>query len=78
MNIQQAQTNQMTERFWIVGGEYVDTRFEQLIEQTRQVLGPFSCYQQARKTWRELAEATRSNCTARFSIAREPLAAVSQ
>jgi len=63
-----------TERLWIVGGEYVDTRFEQMIEHTRQVLGPFADYDQARSRWREIAEATRSSCTARFGIAREALA----
>ncbi|MBV6631918.1 MAG: hypothetical protein KI792_02665 [Alphaproteobacteria bacterium] len=65
----------MGERFWIVGGEYVDTKFEQIVEQTRRVVGPFDCYRQARKEWQALSEASRSICTARFSIAREPMGA---
>ena len=58
-------------RFWIVGGEYQDTGFDTLVEGTARMVGPFTNRDQAMTAWRGLAEQTRSNALARFTIARE-------
>lgn len=58
-------------RYWVVGGEYKDTRFSELRDGTSKVLGPFEDYGMARATWQAEAEATRSNAYMRFTIARE-------
>ena len=62
----------MSMRFWVVGGEYTDTSFERLVDGSERVLGPFSDRDQAMNVWKRVAEATRSDCYARFTIAQEP------
>lgn len=58
-------------RFWVVGGEYKDTRFTEIKDGTRQIFGPFESYDQARSKWQAAAEMTRCNAHMRFTIARE-------
>ncbi len=60
-----------THRFWIVGGEYVSTAFEKLIEGSERVLGPYPERRAAEDAWRRLSEASRSQCCVRFTIAAE-------
>ena len=36
----------MSNRFWVIGGEYTDTRFSQLIDGTEQMFGPLGPYRQ--------------------------------
>lgn len=60
-----------TSRFWIVGGEYATMAFEQLIEGTQRVFGPFGERRQAEDAWRRLSEDHRSQCLTRFTIATE-------
>lgn len=58
-------------RFWIIGGEYTDTRFESLIDGTERLIGPFAEHREARAVWDRVAAETRSVCTARFTIVQE-------
>lgn len=58
-------------RFWVVGGEYKDTRFNEVKDGTSQVFGPFDSYEKARAKWQAAVESTRSNAYMRFTIARE-------
>lgn len=58
-------------RFWVVGGEYKDTRFSEVKDGTQKMFGPFDSYEKARSKWQVQAEATRSNCHMRFTIAQE-------
>ncbi len=58
-------------KFWVVGGEYKDTEFSELIDGATQLVGPFRSYEQAHQVWRRKAEATRGNAYVRYSIARE-------
>ena len=58
-------------RFWIVGGEYRSLDFNEIIDGTQRLLGPFDQHDVAQRNWRELSEEHRSNCTARFTIVRE-------
>lgn len=62
---------QSQNRYWIVGGEYADTSFTRLVDGTERVMGPYESRENAMAAWQQLAEATRSNCHARFSIAEE-------
>lgn len=59
------------DRYWVVGGEYRDTRFTQVRDGTTRIYGPFVSYETARARWRMAAEETRSNACMRFAIARE-------
>jgi hypothetical protein len=64
----------MSDRFWIVGGEYTDTSFRHLKDGSGQVIGPFDDRQAALTAWRRVAEATRPECHTRFTIAAESAA----
>ncbi|WP_028466491.1 MULTISPECIES: DUF4170 domain-containing protein [Nisaea] len=61
----------MSNRFWVIGGEYTDTRFSQLIDGTEKMFGPFGDQSEARQVWDRIASETRSICTARFTIVQE-------
>lgn len=58
-------------RYWVVGGEYRDTRFEELRDGTSELYGPYASYETARARWQAAAEATRCNAHMRYTIARE-------
>jgi hypothetical protein len=60
-----------TNRFWVVGGEYKDTRFDEVMDGTSEVYGPFDSYEKARAKWQAAAESTRCNAYMRYTIARE-------
>lgn len=66
---------QMHRRFWVVGGKYKSMAFDHLVEGTERIYGPFASEDDANRTWRSVAERTRSEATVRFTIAAEPLAA---
>ena len=61
----------MSKKFWVIGGEYTDTRFSQLIDGTGRMFGPFNEHQEARAVWTQIASETRSICTARYTIVQE-------
>ncbi len=61
----------MQARFWIVGGEYVTTAFDRLIEGSERVFGPYGERRAAEEAWRRLSEAERSRCCVRYTIAAE-------
>jgi hypothetical protein len=65
----------MERRFWVVGGKYESIAFDHLIEGTECAFGPFASEDDAKRTWRSVAERTRSEATVRFTIAAEPSAA---
>ena len=58
-------------RYWVVGGEYRSLDFEQMIDGTQRLVGPFDGRDAAEQSWRELSEQHRAHCTMRFTIARE-------
>ncbi len=53
--------------FFVVGGEYADTSFEELVRPA-PVLGPFRTYEEAFVVWRGRAIATIDQAYARFQI----------
>lgn len=65
----------MSERYWVIGGEYESTAFDKLIDGTEQILGPYGDRDTAHRAWEHVAVETRSVCTARFTIVREGSAA---
>ena len=61
----------MANRFWVVGGEYTDCRFESMVEGTGRMFGPYPSRDDALQVWREVADETRSLCLARFVVVGE-------
>jgi hypothetical protein len=61
----------MSNRFWVIGGEYQSTRFEDLKPGTEKLLGPFSSMYDARKAWRNLSMASSACAMTRFAITAE-------
>ncbi len=58
----------MSKQFWVIGGEYVDTSFEQLANGGAQALGPYPSYDAALEAWRAVAVETRPVAHMRFTI----------
>jgi hypothetical protein len=61
------------ERYWVVGGDYEDLRFDALKDGAGQMLGPFADREAARDVWRRLSREHSARATARFSIASEQI-----
>ena len=62
----------MISRFWVVGGKYTDTDFSELVSGSERVMGPYPDRDTALVAWRRVAEETRSDFYARFTVAEEP------
>ena len=61
----------MTE-YWVVGGEYADTRFTTLAPgRALERYGPFTSYRDARAEWQKRAWATVDDCQVRYAIVEE-------
>jgi hypothetical protein len=58
-------------RFWVVGGEYRSLDFDEIVDGTQQLLGPFDQRDAAERSWRDISERHRTHCTVRFTIAQE-------
>lgn len=58
----------MQQQYWVIGADYADLKFNEVIDGTSQVLGPYSDYREAATVWREQAMATRYKATTRFTI----------
>jgi hypothetical protein len=54
--------------FWVVGGEYRDTSFQDLSGMP-EVFGPFQQYDDAMRVWRERTSASKSAALVRYTIA---------
>jgi hypothetical protein len=61
----------MSKQFWVIGGEYADTRFEQLVNGGAKALGPYPSYDAALEAWREISVATRPVAHMRYTIAAD-------
>ncbi len=61
----------MNESYWVIGGEFRDTGFTELVAGTERVFGPYPDREQALRAWRNLATETRSMCLARFMVVHE-------
>ncbi len=63
----------MNTRFWVVGGKYADTGFDELVSGSERLMGPYSDRDAALVAWRRVAEETRGDCCARFAVVEEPV-----
>lgn len=61
----------MNVKYWIVGGEYTNTEFSELVNGTARVKGPYLDRDTAIEAWRRLTSDTRHQCLSRYSIAEE-------
>ena len=58
-------------RFWVVGGEYRTLEFDEIINGSQRLIGPFVERTAAEHSWRDVSEQHRAHCTVRFTIAEE-------
>lgn len=62
----------MTQRFFIVGGEYQDTSFTTFADHAQEErYGPFTNYEEAKKIWQEKSLAKIDNACVRYTIVDE-------
>jgi hypothetical protein len=62
-------------RYWVVGGEYADTKFKKIAgggKETR--IGPFESYVAAKDAWQAKAWATVDSANTRYRIVKEATA----
>jgi predicted nucleic acid-binding protein len=56
-------------RYWVVGGEYTDTDFDEIVGGgPEQRIGPFDSYEAAKAEWQRLAWATVDDANTRYRI----------
>ena len=61
----------MSERYWVVGGEYTDTSFTQIAGgKPEERHGPYTSADNARTAWAALSMATVDDAHARYRIER--------
>ena len=62
----------MGQRYWVVGGEYRNCRFDDLEPGTETISGPFSDELKARMEWQRLTFRDHNGATTRYTICVEP------
>ena len=62
----------MTYRYWVIGGDYSDCRFENIEPGTQTVHGPYDDELKARTEWQRLTFRDHCGATTRYSICVEP------
>ena len=58
----------MRKQFWVIGGEYSDSGFNQLVQGAGRALGPFANYAEAEQVWREETGSSRHEAFTRYTI----------
>ncbi len=61
----------MGQRYWVLGGEYRDCRFDEVVPGTEEISGPFSDVDRARTEWTRLTFRDHLAATHRYVIAQE-------
>ena len=64
----------MDRKYWVIGGEYEDDRFNGLVDGTQCVAGPYPDEGRARTEWTRLTFRDGARATTRYHIAVEPRA----
>ncbi len=54
--------------FWVVGGVYTDTHFQETVGSNEEWFGPFRDYEAAKEEWAKHAWQTVDHCTMRYRI----------
>lgn len=62
----------MTYRYWVIGGDYSDCRFQDIEPGTQSVHGPYDNETKARTEWQRLTFRDHCGATTRYSICMEP------
>ena len=62
----------MTYRYWVIGGDYSDCRFQDIEPGTQTVHGPYDNEVKARTEWQRLTFRDHCGATTRYSICVEP------
>ena len=62
----------MQQRYWVIGGEYRNCQFDEVVPGTEEISGPFPDELRARTEWQRLTFRDRCGATTRYSIAVEP------
>jgi len=57
-------------QYWVVGGEYTDTKFKEFTGPEEQWIGPFGDYEVAKQEWAKRAWHTVDECNTRYRIER--------
>jgi hypothetical protein len=63
----------MGQRYWVVGGEYRDCQFDEVVPGTEEISGPFPDRQRAQTEWTRLTFRDHLGATTRYVIAQEAL-----
>ena len=64
----------MGQRYWVLGGEYRNCCFDEVVPGTEEISGPFPDLQRARTEWTRLTFRDRLAATTRYVITQEALA----
>jgi hypothetical protein len=62
----------MGQRYWVIGGEYRNCRFDEIVPGTEEISGPFPDALRARTEWTRLTFRDRLEATRRYFITQEP------
>ena len=65
----------MTQRYWVIGGDYADHGFSDLIPGTHHIAGPFDNAAKARTEWTRMTFRDRCGAMTRYTIAVEDVRA---
>ena len=63
----------MTHRYWVLGGEYRDCRFDEVLPGTEEISGPFPDMHRARTEWTRLTFRVQLGATNRDVITEEAM-----
>ena len=62
----------MGQRYWVIGGEYRNCQFDEVVPGTEEIAGPFPDAVRARTEWQRLTFRDHCGATTRYSICIEP------
>ena len=62
----------MSQRYWVIGGDYSDCQFRNIKPGTERVHGPYETEVQARTEWQRLTFHDHWQATERYTICVEP------
>ena len=63
----------MTHRYWVLGGEYRDCRFDEVVPGTEEISGPFPDINRAQTEWTRLSFRDHLGATTRYVITQEAM-----
>jgi hypothetical protein len=66
-HIEQEKNNE----YWVIGGEYTDTDFQELKAGTEERLGPYASYEAAERVWKQKSMSAIDDAYVRYRIDQE-------